>query len=135
MRCVSATVSVGQQLGLLEHDADALAERAAAVLGIEAEHRGLAAVALSIALEDLDGGRLAGAVRAEQAEDLAARDLEADPPERLVAVVGLAQTADRDRAGHIWQRDYDDLRDMSSLARPPASSSACCASGPHTATT
>ena len=38
---------------------------------VEAEHLDLAGVAVAVALEDLDGRRLAGAVRAEQAEDLA----------------------------------------------------------------
>ena len=53
----------------------------------------LAGVALPVALEDLDRRRLAGAVRAEQPEDLAGRDLEVDPAHRLDAVVGLAQAA------------------------------------------
>ena len=39
---------------------------------VDAEHLDLARVALAVALEDLDRRRLAGAVRAEQAEDLAA---------------------------------------------------------------
>ncbi len=40
--------------------------------GIVAEHRDLAAAARAVALEDLHGGRLAGAVGPEQAEHLAA---------------------------------------------------------------
>ena len=61
---------------------------------VEPEHLHLAAVARAVALEDLDRRRLAGAVRPEQAEHLAARDLEVDPAQRLDAVVGLAQPAD-----------------------------------------
>ena len=61
-------------------------------LGVGAEHLDLAAAARPVALEDLDDRRLAGAVRAEQPEDGAARDLEVDPPNRLVVAVGLSQT-------------------------------------------
>ncbi len=93
----------GPELGLLQDDADPLPERPLAAAGVEAEHGDLAAVALPVALEDLDRRRLAGAVRAEQAEDLAGRDLEVDPAHRLDAVVRLAQAADGDRARHIWQ--------------------------------
>ena len=50
----------------------------------------------AVALEDLDGRRLAGAVRAEQAEDLARLDLEVDPAQRLVRPVRLPQAADGD---------------------------------------
>ena len=50
-----------------------------------------AAVALAVALEDLDRRRLAGAVRAEQAEHLAGLDREVDPAQRLeVAVASCA---------------------------------------------
>ena len=52
----------------------------------------------AVALEDLDGRRLAGAVRAEQAEHLTCLDREVDPAQRLVVAVALAQTADRDGA-------------------------------------
>ena len=47
--------------------------------------------------EDVDQRRLAGAVGAEQPEDLAARHVEADAVERaLAARIGLLQVADRD---------------------------------------
>ena len=49
-----------------------------------------------IALEDLDGRRLAGAVRAQEGEDLAALDLEVEPCDRLDLAVALAQPFDRD---------------------------------------
>jgi hypothetical protein len=52
--------------------------------------------ALAIALEDLDGGRLARSVGAEEGEDLAPVDLEVDAADRLDAVVGLGQAADGD---------------------------------------
>ena len=57
----------------------------------------LAAVPLPVALEDLDGRGLAGAVRAEQPEDLADRHLEVDSTHRLERAVGLAQAPDGDR--------------------------------------
>src|SRR3712207_8949251 len=50
---------------------------------------------------DLDGGRLAGPVGAEETEDLAAADGEVDPADGLVIPVGLAQAAHLDGgAGH-----------------------------------
>ena len=75
------------ELGRLEDDADPLAEGPLGRRRVEAEHLDLAAVALPVALEDLDGRRLAGAVRAEQAEDLARRHLEVDSAHRLERAV------------------------------------------------
>ena len=85
------------ELRLLQHDADALAERGDGTRRVEAEDVHLAAVARAVALEDLDRRRLAGAVRAEQAEDLALPDLEADAAQGLLLAVRLAQVADGDR--------------------------------------
>ena len=56
---------------------------AVALGGVVAEHAHVAGGAVAVALEDLDGGRLAGPVRAEQAEDLAALDLERQPAHGL----------------------------------------------------
>ncbi len=89
-----------RQLRRLQHDADPLAQRRAAVLRVDAEHRHVAAVARAVALEDLDRRRLAGAVRAEQAEHLALLDGEADPRDRLDVAVALAQLAHRRAARH-----------------------------------
>ncbi len=91
-------------LRVLEDDADALAKRGRRVARVVAEHRGNAGVAPAVALEDLDGRRLAGAVRAEEPEDLACGHLEADPAERLDAAVRLAQVADADRSRHAASR-------------------------------
>ena len=55
----------------LEADADAWLERVGAVGDVEAEDDRLAAIGRAQTLEDLDRRRLAGAVRPEQAEDLA----------------------------------------------------------------
>ena len=84
------------QPGLLEDEADAVAPGAIRLLRIDAEHAHLAGVAGAVALEDLDRGRLARAVRSDEGEDLAGADLEIDPPHRLEAVVGLAQALDAD---------------------------------------
>jgi hypothetical protein len=87
---------VGLDAALLEDDPDPVAEPGLVVLGVCAEHRDLAGAAGPVALEDLDDGRLACAIGAEQSEDGAPRDLEIDPFNRLVAVVGLAQPANPD---------------------------------------
>src|SRR5690606_30978146 len=61
---------------LLQHDPDAGAPVAAGTPGILAEHADLPGVPLTVALEDLDGGGLAGAVGPEYREDLAVADIE-----------------------------------------------------------
>ena len=81
---------------LLEHDPDRLAQPALARCGVAAEHPHVAAGAKAVALEDLHGCGLARAVGSQQAEDLAASDLEADAADGLHLAVGLAQTAYRD---------------------------------------
>ena len=56
----------------LQHDPDPRAQRAGALAGVVAEHATPSPrVARAVALEDLDGRRLAGAVGPEQAEHLA----------------------------------------------------------------
>ena len=55
-----------------------------------------AAAAAPVSLEDLDGRRLAGPVRTEQREDLAALDREIDAGDGFDFIVGLAQVADDD---------------------------------------
>ena len=86
----------------LEDDADPLAPVETRGGRVLAEHGHRPAVALAVALEDLDGRRLAGAVRAEQPEDLALRDLEADSAQRLELLVGLAEIVYGHGARHIW---------------------------------
>ena len=78
----------------LQDDAEPVAPCAAGALRVDSEHLDAAAVSLAVALEDLDGRRLPGAVRAEQPEDLARCDLEVDPPHRLERAVALAQAGD-----------------------------------------
>src|SRR5205085_8707684 len=72
-----------------------------APLGIAAEHRDVAPGPLPVALQDLHRRGLPRAIRAEEAEDLPAGDVERDPLDGLDAVVTLAQLTDRDgRLGH-----------------------------------
>ena len=85
----------------LEDDADLLSPRVAGSRRVLSEDGDRAPVALAVALEDLDGRRLAGAVGAEEAEDLARGDLEADAPDRLHLPVGLAQLGNAHRCRHI----------------------------------
>ena len=90
----------GGELRVAGHDLstapDAAAEDARALARIHAEHGDLPGTAHAVALEDLDRGRLAGAVRAEQAEHLAALHGEIDSADGLELAVGLAQSGDRD---------------------------------------
>ena len=81
----------------LQHDADALAQLTCAAGRVQAEHADLAGAALAIALEDLGGRRLSGAVRAEQAEHLADRDAEADVANGFKVAVALGEPPDFDR--------------------------------------
>ena len=66
------------QLALLELDADLLAQGRAVAPWVEPQHRDRARVGRSQAGDGLDGGGLAGAVRAEDGEDLALLDVEGD---------------------------------------------------------
>src|SRR5690606_15669854 len=62
-----------------------------AVVGIDAEHAHLAGRAVAVALEDLDRGGFAGAVRAEQGEGLAAADVEVDNTHGLEILISLVE--------------------------------------------
>ena len=81
---------------LLQHDPDLLAELARAASGIDSQDPCLTRRAGSIPLQDLDDGRLAGAVGAEQAEHLAARDVEAHPAHGLRLAVRAPEVAHLD---------------------------------------
>ena len=73
------------ELRFLQRDADALAQLALVLAPVQAEDLDLAGVGLGQPFEDLDGRRLAGAVRPEQAEAFAAgdgRDRARRPPSR-----------------------------------------------------
>jgi len=67
----------------LEHDADPPSPVEIRTRRIGAQHLHFTRIALSVALDDLDRRRLAGAVRTEQTEDLAGAELEARCPSEL----------------------------------------------------
>ena len=68
---------------------------------IEAQHVDRAAARLGEAQQHQDGRRLAGAVRPQQAEDLAAPDVEIDGIDRAGRAIALHQPADfNDVVGH-----------------------------------
>jgi hypothetical protein len=79
--------------GRLQHDADARPPVEPAVARVHAEHEGLAARAVAVALQDLDRGRLAGPVRTEQAERLALLEVERDAVQGGRASVLLREVA------------------------------------------
>src|SRR5690606_20952441 len=62
----------------LQDDAQPCLVRQVRAAWVRAEHRHLTRAAGTVPLEDLDRGRLAGAVRAEEGEGLASPDLEID---------------------------------------------------------
>src|SRR4051794_37809410 len=90
--------------GLLQDDAQPLAQRPRPASRVEAEDGDLAAAALAVALEDLDRGRLARPVGPQQPVDLAAADLELDPGHGLEVPVGLAQAVDADGGIGVHRR-------------------------------
>ena len=81
----------------LEHDPDASVELAALTLGVVAEHGDLTCVALAVALEDFDQGRLAGSVGSEERVDLSGIDLQVDGIDGGDRSVSLGDAADADR--------------------------------------
>ena len=82
---------------LLGDDPDRHLGVARVLLDVEAPDGDAAAALVDQAGEDVDQGRLAGAVRPEQPENLALRHFQADPVERpLAAGIGLLEVDDRD---------------------------------------
>ena len=84
------------QLALLELDADDRSQAITILLGIEPEDADRPAVGLAQAGDRLDGRRLAGAVRAEDAEDLALLDGERHAVDGRVRAVVLGELGDFD---------------------------------------
>ncbi len=81
------------------------------VRGVDAEHVDVAGVAVAVALEDLGGRGLAGAVGAEQGEHLAAHDVEVDAVGGLRLAVRPAQAPGADRqVGAVGHRDDECAR-------------------------
>ena len=87
--------------GVLQHDADPGPPLPIRGAGVRAEHPHLTRVACAMALEDLDGGGLPGAVGPEDRDDLAVRDVQVDVADGGQPAVGLAQPADLDGRGLV----------------------------------
>src|SRR6185369_1012819 len=92
----------------LEHQPDPGTVGPAGPRRVDPEHTNVATIGPPVALDDLDGRRLARAVRAEQGEDLAGGDLEGQAAQDRPTCVGLAKLRDLhgseraigDRAAH-----------------------------------
>ena len=91
---------IGLEAAALQHDPDSPSELDVARRGIHAEHRHGASVARAVTLEDLDRGRLAGAIGAEHREDLAFLDGEVDVLHRNDIAVDLAEALDLNHSCH-----------------------------------
>jgi hypothetical protein len=98
---VEAQVLLGGQVGvkgrLLEDQADVTADLVPLAGDVEAGHRGRAGGRVGQGAEDLDGGRLAGAVGAEEAEGLPRPHVQVDAGNGLDLLVALDQSPDGDR--------------------------------------
>ena len=95
---VLAAGGVGVDAVLLAHDADRMADAHRLGEDVETGHAGAARVGAGEGGEDADGGALAGAVGAQQAEHGARLDLEVEAVERAhVARVGLDEAVRLDR--------------------------------------
>ena len=81
---------------VLEHQPDASTQGRPTGCRIGPQHASGAAVGASIALDDLDRRRLAGAVRSEQRDQLAAADRQRDAVEDRARAVALDQPVDDD---------------------------------------
>jgi hypothetical protein len=92
----------GVEQDFLVDDADRRLGVARMRVDVEAPDLGAALGLVHQAGEDVDERRFPCAIGAEQAEDLAAGHVEADPVERaLAALIGLAEVLDADRGlGH-----------------------------------
>ena len=87
--------------GELARDADDLAHRVGLANDVMAEDPHGPAVGLDQRGEDLDGCGLAGAIRTEQREDRAFRDVQVDAVEDPEVTIGLAQPDDIDRRSSV----------------------------------
>ena len=88
----------------LQDDADPAPQLGRTLRRVVPQDRHVPRRAVPIALEDLDGGRLAGAVRPEEGEDLAGVDGQVDPGDGLDVAVRLAEVRDDDRwIAHVGQ--------------------------------
>ena len=104
---VLARVELAVEVVLLRDDAQARADLGAVLVGVEAQDREVALRARRDGADHLHRGRLARAVRAEQAEGLAGRDLEREPVDGqevglALDLVGLHEVLRVDHGGRHW---------------------------------
>src|SRR5689334_21645719 len=99
-----------RELRFLQLDAEALAKLAVVARPAPAEHDDITLVGGVEALADLDRRRLAGAVRPEQAETFAGRDLEVQSIDGDDVRVALAEAVHRDREISSHGRSRRDAR-------------------------
>src|SRR5690606_18332685 len=96
----------------LQRGADPLLHLGAVATGVDPRHLDLAGVRLAQPQHTFDRGRLARAVRPQEPQDLAFRNLEADATYGLDGAVALVQVADDhfrrhqdfNRGGTEWNR-------------------------------
>ena len=101
---VSPPVSVGQSMTSPGTYASRRCSATASRQGSPPSSRDGAGVGPQQAEQDADGGRLARAVRAEEAVHLARTDGQVEPVERLGVPVPLGQAGHGDRIGHVFRR-------------------------------
>ena len=133
---------VGVDARGLQDDADPLLEIGLGPRRVVAEDRDLAGRPVAVALQDLDRGRLPGAVRAEQGEDLAPVDVEVDagrPPPRRRRTCGVPGRRSRAPSSDALLRRQSGFRpekpersdvEPSDRRPPPAASTGAPASRP-----
>ena len=85
---------------LLQHNADAVAERSASLGGVDPEDGNPSTVATAVSLEDLDRGGLSGTVGTEDGEHLAGLDGKGHAVNGPKVAVGLGEILNLDRRGH-----------------------------------
>ena len=105
----------------LEHDPDVGAPPLIAPRRVDAEHPDVPVRAHPEALEDLDRGALAGAVRAEQDDDLATSDGEIDAGEHVLAAVAHPEVTDLDYDAVVEVIDLRHCSHRRSIGPHPAS--------------
>lgn len=86
--------------GLLQHDADAVAERSTSLGGIDPEDGDPSAVATAMSLKDLDRGGLPSTVGPEDGEHLPGLDRKGHAIDGPKVAVGLGEILNLDRRGH-----------------------------------
>ena len=90
----------------LEHQPDPGSQLAPAGRGVQPQHPGGPGVRPAVPLDDLDGRRLARAVRPEERHDLAGPDLERDAVDHRSIAVPLDQAIELDGGRHGAIRAY-----------------------------